>query len=310
MPSWIGAGDPTYAAWMTHTPQGSVNDDATGAGAEAHESYSYCGDAIQMYTHCGTHIDTLNHVGHHGRFWNGWTPDRDLGSRVWNKGGAENYPPVISRGVLLDVAGMHGVEQLEPGYAITPKDLQDTVGRQGVELRKGDVVLFRTGRMQSWPDVEEYLRDSAGINLDSAKWLCEEAGAMCIGGDNITCEVMPPDVPGLLPPGPRLHVLDRGLADHGGRQHGGDRGGEAVRVRVPRLPAEAARRDGRADADVRRPAEGLARAGHRVPPYTGRSTAPPWSSGHDAALSRRKSRVRIPLGVLQSDAGLAHARGR
>ena len=36
MPSWIGAGDPTYAAWMTHTPQGSVNDDATGAGAEAH----------------------------------------------------------------------------------------------------------------------------------------------------------------------------------------------------------------------------------------------------------------------------------
>ena len=191
MPSWVGAGDPTYAAWMTHTPQGSVNDDATGSGAEVHESYSYCGDAIQMYTHCGTHIDTLNHVGHHGTFWNGWTPDRDLGSRVWNKGGAENYPPVISRGVLLDVAGMHGVDQLEPGYAITPKDLQDTVQRQGVELRKGDVVLFRSGRMQSWPDVEEYLRDSAGINLDSAKWLCEEAGAMCIGADTIALEVLP-----------------------------------------------------------------------------------------------------------------------
>jgi kynurenine formamidase len=74
------------------------------------------------------------------------------------------------------------------------------VKRQGVELRKGDVVLFRSGRMQSWPDVEEYLRDSAGINLDSAKWLCEEAGAMCIGGDNITCEVMPPDVPGSFLP--------------------------------------------------------------------------------------------------------------
>jgi kynurenine formamidase len=199
MPSWVGAGDPTYAIWMTHTPKGSVNDDATGSGADVHESYSYCGDAIQMYTHCGTHIDTMNHMGHHGTFWNGWTPDRDLGSRVWNKGGADRYPPVISRGVLLDVAGMHGVDQLEPAYAITPKDLQDTVKRQGVELRKGDVVLFRTGRMQSWPDVEAYLRHSAGINLASAKWLCEEAGAMCVGADNITCEVMPPDPESFLP---------------------------------------------------------------------------------------------------------------
>ena len=211
-----------------------------------------------MYTHCGTHIDTLNHVGHHGTFWNGWTPDRDLGSRVWNKGGAENYPPVISRGVLLDVAGMHGVDQLEPGYAITPKDLEDTVKRQGVELHKGDVVLFRSGRMQSWPDVEEYLRDSAGINLDSAKWLCEEAGAMCIGGDNITCEVMPPDVPDSFLPVHAYMCSTAGAQIMEVVEHGGDRGGEAVRVRVPRLPAAAARRDGRADARVRGPAQGLA----------------------------------------------------
>ena len=75
-----------------------------------HEAYSYCGDSIHMYTHCGTHIDTLNHLGFHGRFWNGWAADRDLGSRIWNKGGLEKYPPVIARGVLLDVAGTHGVD--------------------------------------------------------------------------------------------------------------------------------------------------------------------------------------------------------
>jgi kynurenine formamidase len=195
MPSWVAAGDPPYGIWMTHTPQGSINDNLSGVGASAHEKYSYCGDSIHLYTHCGTHVDTLNHLGHHGMFWNGWTADKDLGSRIWNKGGLDKYPPIIARGVLLDVAGMHGVDQLEAGYGITPQDLQDTVAKQGVELRKGDVVLVRTGRMQAWPDFDGYLQKPPGINLPSAKWLCEEAGAMCIAGDSIGLEVMPWDEP-------------------------------------------------------------------------------------------------------------------
>jgi kynurenine formamidase len=195
MPSWVAAGDPPYGIWMTHTPQGSINDNLSGVGASAHEKYSYCGDSIHMYTHCGTHVDTLNHLGHHGMFWNGWTADKELGSRIWNKGGLDKYPPIIARGVLLDVAGALGADQLEAGYGITPQDLQDTVSKQGVELRKGDVVLVRTGRMQAWPDFDGYLQKPPGINLASAKWLCEEAGAMCIAGDSIGLEVMPWDEP-------------------------------------------------------------------------------------------------------------------
>jgi kynurenine formamidase len=195
MPSWSAAGDPPYGIWMTHTPQGSINDNLTGLGAATHERYSYCGDSIHLYTHCGTHVDTLNHLGHDGMFWNGWTADKDLGSRMWNKGGLEKYPPIVARGILLDVAGMHGVDQLEAGYQITPQDLQDTIAKQGVELRKMDVVLVRTGRMRAWPDFDGYLQRSPGINLPSAKWLCEDAGAMCIAGDTIGLEVMPWDEP-------------------------------------------------------------------------------------------------------------------
>ena len=98
MPSWVAAGDPPYGIWMTHTPQGSINDNLSGVGPTAHEQYSYCGDSIHLYTHCGTHVDTLNHLGHHGMFWNGWTADKDLGSRIWNKGGLDKYPPIIARG--------------------------------------------------------------------------------------------------------------------------------------------------------------------------------------------------------------------
>ena len=195
MPSWSAAGDPPYGIGMMHTPQGSIHDNLSGVGAATHERYSYCGDSIHMYTHCGTHVDTLNHLGHHGLFWNGWTPDKDLGSRMWMKGGLDKYPPIIARGVLLDIAGMHGVDCLPDAHGITPQELQDCVAKQGVELRPKDVVLIRTGRMTVWPDYDGYLLKSPGLKLPAAKWLCEEAGAMCIAGDTIGLEVMPWEEP-------------------------------------------------------------------------------------------------------------------
>ena len=191
MPSWVAAGDPPYGIWMTHTPQGSVNDNLSGVGSAVHKKYSYCGDSIHLYTHCGTHIDTLNHLGFYSKFWNGWTADKTLGSRIWNKGGPENYPPVIARAVVLDVAGMKGVDCLPDGYAVTPRDLQSTARKQKVKLQRKDVVLVRTGRMTVWPDFHGYLDNTPGISLASAKWLCEEVGAMCIGADTIALEVLP-----------------------------------------------------------------------------------------------------------------------
>jgi kynurenine formamidase len=200
MPSWVAAGDPPYGIWMTHTPQGSVNDNLSGVGSAAHKKYSYCGDSIHLYTHCGTHIDTLNHLGFYGNFWNGWTADKALGSRIWTKGGPENYPPVIAHGVMLDVAAMKGVECLPDSYAVTPKDLQNTARKQGVKLSKGDVVLVRTGRMTVWPDFHGYLDGTPGISLASAKWLCEEVGAMCIAADTIALEVLPSEEPNVFLP--------------------------------------------------------------------------------------------------------------
>jgi kynurenine formamidase len=190
MPSWAQAGDPKFDCWMTHTPQGSVNDNLSGSGPEVHEQFSYCGDSIAMYVHTGTHIDTLNHMGYFGLFWNGWTPDKDLGSRVWMKGGPNKYPPMIARGVLLDVAGLQGVECLPESYAITPDDLKAAAREEGVELRRGDVVLVRTGRMSRWPN-PDYADNQPGINVASARYLLEEQGTMCIGSDTMSLEVLP-----------------------------------------------------------------------------------------------------------------------
>jgi kynurenine formamidase len=191
MPSWAAAGDPRYQMWMTHTPQGSVNDRSSGASAKVHEKYSYCGDSISMYTHTGTHIDMLNHLGHFGRFWNGRTADHDLGSRQWLQGGADECPPIVGRGVLLDIARLKGMDCLPDGYCIGPDDLAEAARIQQTDLRAGDIALIRTGRMSVWPDVDGYLRSTPGIGLASARYLCEEVGVMCLGTDAISIDVDP-----------------------------------------------------------------------------------------------------------------------
>jgi kynurenine formamidase len=159
-----------------------------------HEKYSYCGDAITMYTHCGTHIDTLNHLGHFGCFWNGRLAEDYLGSRAWVSGGAERYPTIASRGVLLDIAKLHSVDCLPGDHLVTPDELRAAAREQRIELRRGDVVLIRFGQMTKWPS-PDYAGPAAGIGLAAARYLCEEAGAMCIGGDTIGLEFFPEEDP-------------------------------------------------------------------------------------------------------------------
>ncbi|MPY55711.1 cyclase family protein [Streptomyces spongiae] len=190
MPSWAGLGDPTYQIWMSHTPQGSVNENVLGVGAEQNRHVTYSADCIAMFTHTGTHLDALNHFGLDGMIWNEVRADQELGSRHWLKAGAEQLPPVIARGVLLDVAAAAGVDVLPDSHRITADELRSVIERQGTEIRQGDVVLVRTGRMRLWHDNRRYLHNEAGLDREAAALLAE-AGAMIIGADNVALEVMP-----------------------------------------------------------------------------------------------------------------------
>lgn len=181
MPAWVAARDPAFEIWMTHTPTGTIVDDLSQAGAVANERYSYAGSAFAMYSHTGTHICSLNHIGRDGRFWNGWRQETHLGSRAWTVGGV--FPPIIARGILLDVASDKGVECLEPSYAITAADLRESIARTGLAVEQGDVVLIRTGLMSRWPNPEDYLREPPGLGMGGARYICEDLGAMCIGVD-------------------------------------------------------------------------------------------------------------------------------
>lgn len=194
MPSWQAAGDPHYRIWMTHTPHGTEIDDPLNVGATMNRHVSYTGAAVSMYTHMGTHIDALVHFGFDGKIWNGFSAREHLGDRGWQVGGAENIPPLVARGVLLDVAGAKGLAMLADGYRITRRDLLITLQKQGVVLRQGDVVLIRTGRMTLYENAAAYMANPPGLGLEAARFLVEESGAMVVGADNLSFEAFPSEL--------------------------------------------------------------------------------------------------------------------
>ncbi|MCM4153930.1 cyclase family protein [Arenibacter sp. N53] len=191
MPSFHSLGDPGYQYWLTHTPHGTIVDNPNGLGDGMNKKVSYTGDAISMYTHMGTHIDALNHFGLDGKIWNGFTPEEHLGDKGWKKTGAETIPPIIARGVLLDVANAKG--PLQKNYRISAQDLQLTLKKQGIKLKPGDVVLIRTGQAQFYENASRYLDNYPGISLDAVKWLVEDQGIMLLGADNLSFEAFPPE---------------------------------------------------------------------------------------------------------------------
>lgn len=193
MPSFHSLGDPAYQYWLTHTPHGTVVENPNGLGKAMNEKVSYTGDAISMYTHMGTHIDALNHFGLNGKIWNGYAAEEHLGDKGWKKTGAETIPPIIARGVLIDVAAYKGVTVLDHNYRVNAEDLKGALKKQNTRLQKGDVVLIRTGQAQFYNDADKFLHEYPGINLDAVKWLVEDQNIMLLGADNLSFEAFPPE---------------------------------------------------------------------------------------------------------------------
>lgn len=209
MPSYDNGGEPRYLYWLVHTPQGTVIDDALNAGPAASELITLTGDAVTIYTHMGTHIDALNHFGLHGKIYNQFEANRYLGDAGWKKSGAETIPPIIGRGVLIDVAAAKKMEVLPQSHRISAQDLQEALTLQGTVLQEGDIVLIRTGQMKYFSEADKYKNNAPGISMGAAKFLVASQ-SMVVGSDNLTFEMFPSEVEGNPVP---VHTYL--LAEHG-----------------------------------------------------------------------------------------------
>ncbi|MEQ8955122.1 MAG: cyclase family protein, partial [Gammaproteobacteria bacterium] len=122
-----------------------------------------------------------------------------------NRLGIHNaFEGVFTRGILVDIPWLRGVDFLEPGTALTAADLEQWEQRTGVRIGSGDVLLIRTGRWERVRQLGEwnFIGNAAGSHASLALWLKERDVAV-IGSDGVS-DVMPSGVEGLLNP---LHEL-------------------------------------------------------------------------------------------------------
>jgi len=180
------------------------------------DSFHTSDDVVQMGLQAATHWDGLCHASYNGFVYNGYPSETITNSEGATRCGIENLRTVCSRGVLLDVARAKGVDVLECPYAITAKDLDDAVALGNVEIKSGDIVLVRTGRMsiyESEGGMAYCLGPSgdgsnAGFSLSTVEWLYEHEVA-AVANDTLAFEVYPSeDVPMAVH---MLHLVDMGL---------------------------------------------------------------------------------------------------
>ena len=160
--------------------------------------------SVQYHGFAHSHMDGLPHFVHKGKMYNGFSVDVLKPSGAEHLGIENAYQGVFTRGVLVDMPWLRGVDYLEPGTAITAADLEAWEKKTGVRIGSGDVLLIRTGR---WECVRQngqwnFVAKAAGSHASVAKWLKARDVAV-IGCDGVS-DVMPSNVEGLANP---LHEL-------------------------------------------------------------------------------------------------------
>src|SRR5690606_6030683 len=99
-------------------------------------------ERVEMTMHVGTHIDALGHATIGERMFGGLRADDVVTDRGLDTLGAEHIPPMITRGLLFDVAGENG---REAGQVITINDLEQAAELGKFSVEQGDVAMIRTG---------------------------------------------------------------------------------------------------------------------------------------------------------------------
>lgn len=163
--------------------------------------------------HVGTHVDALAHVSHEGKLHGGIDAQEAQTGGRFKQLGAEHIPPMLRRGVLLDVAATHGTPILPAGYGITAADLEKTEKRAGVEVGEGDVVLIRTGWARHFDDPQAYQGQQEGVpgpTVEAAQWLVER-GVVATGADTTAYEQIPAGQGHSVLPVHRVLLVEAGI---------------------------------------------------------------------------------------------------
>ena len=159
----------------------------------------------------GTQIDGFGHQSIGNDHYNCFKLDEIATRTGFSKLGMENSGGFFTRGVLLDIPGLKGVEMLGDRYEITAQDLQDALERQNLTLETGDAVIVNTGFWRLWGvDNARYYRTQPGLGVEAAEWLAAQ-NPMIVGSDSCCVEVNPNPDPNLSSPVHQIMLVEHGI---------------------------------------------------------------------------------------------------
>jgi kynurenine formamidase len=157
-----------------------------------------------------THMDTLAHMAYNGRMYNG-VPQSTVTDKGAQSFGVTNFKNgIMSRGILMDIPKLKGVEYLEPSTPIYPEDLDAWEKKTGIKVGSGDIVFFRTGRWarRAAKGPWDAGKNAAGLHVSCMKWLKQRDVAMV--GSDLGMDVMPSMVDGVSQPIHQLLLIAMG----------------------------------------------------------------------------------------------------
>ena len=199
--------------FLTVIPAAEAAKEGTGV---AQQDY-FTGFIGQM----GTQYDAFGHQGKTVRmadgslknvYYNGFSQD-DLTGKNRGVGGlealgVEHVKPIVTRGILIDIAGYKGLPVLESRYEVTLADARGALAKQGMNestIEPGDAILFNYGWAMYWNNPQKYNdarffvgenQGSPGIGVEVARWAVDKKASM-VGADSCCVTIQPPTRPEL-----------------------------------------------------------------------------------------------------------------
>lgn len=153
--------------------------------------FTFNDELVIAWTGVGTQLNGIGHIGIDNVYYNGNRAADIVTMEGVKKLGLEKVPPLVTRGVVLDMTAHYGKDIVPEGSVFTVADIEAVLKKQGIGIGKGDVVLFNTGWLELiGKDNARFLAGEPGIGLEAAQYLIDR-GVVAIGGDTWALEAVP-----------------------------------------------------------------------------------------------------------------------
>jgi kynurenine formamidase len=187
-----------------HTKRTVMNPESNRRGSNEEIVFAEIGQV-------GTQFDGFSHQTIGDSMYNCYKVDETSTRTGFTKLGIENVGAIVTRGVLIDVAGSKGVDMLADTYEVSISDLQQALQRQNTALQPGDAVLVHTGWGRLWNrDNERYAKTNPGLGVAAAEWLARQ-DPILVGADNGPINVTPSPDPQLSNPVHQIMLVVNGI---------------------------------------------------------------------------------------------------